>query len=155
MINDKEVALDDCVVNLNNGDYTVHLNGNQLDIALLTDQPIKGAPLFYTTITGNAQQKGCVVSGFYRIENIKNRNFPLSSISGRIATSEEEGVHLEENYWHIFGKNIPIHCHFEKNAIKIDWGMELDALKDMFKESVQNASEAVDGFLNKIKNKFK
>ena len=45
--------------------------------------------------------KGCVVSGFYRIENIKYRNFPLSSISGRIATSEEEGVHLEENYWHI------------------------------------------------------
>ena len=155
MINDKEVSLDDCIVNLNNGDYTVHLNGNQLDIALLTDQPIKGETLFYTTITGNAQQKGCVVSGFYRIENIKYRNFPLSSISGRIATSEEEGVHLEENYWHIFGKNIPIHCHFEKNAIKIDWGMELESLKDTFKESVQNASEAVDGFLNKIKNKFK
>ena len=155
LINDKEVALDDCVVNLNNGDYTVHLNGNQLDIALLTDQPIKGETLFYTTITGNAQQKGCVVSGFYRIENIKYRNFPLSSISGRIATSEEEGVHLEENYWHIFGKNIPIHCHFEKHAIKIDWGIELESLKDTFKESVQNASEAVDGFLNKIKNKFK
>ena len=155
LINDKEVALDDCLVNLNNGDYTVHLNGNQLDIALLTDQPIKGETLFYTTITGNAQQKGCVVSGFYRIENIKYRNFPLSSISGRIATSEEEGVHLEENYWHIFGKNIPIHCHFEKNAIKIDWGMELESIKDTFKESIQNASEAVDGFLNKIKNKFK
>ena len=155
LINDKEVALDDCLVNLNNGDYTVHLNGNQLDIALLTDQPIKGETLFYTTITGNAQQKGCVVSGFYRIENIKYRNFPLSSISGRIATSEEKGVHLEENYWHIFGNNIPIHCHFEKHAIKIDWGMELESLKDTFKESVQNASEAVDGFLNKIKNKFK
>jgi hypothetical protein len=64
-------------------------------------------------------------------------------------------VHLEENYWHIFGKNIPIYCRFEKNAIKIDWGMELESLKDTFKESVQNASEAVDGFLNKIKNKFK
>ena len=155
LINDKEVALDDCIVNLNNGDYTVHLNGNQLDIALLTDQPIKGETLFYTTITGNAQQKGCVVSGFYRIENIKYRNFPLSSISGRIATSEEEGVHLEENYWHIFGKNIPIHCQFEKNSIKIDWGMELDALKDMFKESVQGASNAVSGFFNSIKNKLK
>ena len=155
LINDKEVALDDCVVNLNNGDYTVHLNGNQLDIALLTDQPIKGETLFYTTITGNAQQKGCVVSGFYRIENIKYRNFPLSSISGRIATSEEEGVHLEENYWHIFGKNIPIHCQFEKNSIKIDWGMELDALKDMFKDSVQGASDAVSGFFNSIKNRLK
>jgi hypothetical protein len=33
--------------------------------------------------------------------------------------------------------------------------MELESLKDTFKESVQNASEAVDGFLNKIKNKFK
>ena len=155
MINDKEVALDDCIVNLNNGDYTVHLNGNQLDIALLTDQPIKGETLFYTTITGNAQQKGCVVSGFYRIENIKYRNFPLSSISGRIATSEEEGVHLEENYWHIFGKNIPIHCRFEKNAIRIDWSMELDELKYMFKDSVQGASDAVSGFFNSIKNRLK
>ena len=155
LINSKEVALDDCVVNLNNGDYNLHLNGNQLDIALLTDQPIKGETLFYTTITGNVQQKGCVVNGFYRIENVKYRNLPLSSISGRIATSEEEGVHLEENYWHIFNKNIPIHCHFEKNAIKIDWGMEFESLRDMFKDGVQEASEAVDGWLNKIRNKFK
>ena len=71
------------------------------------------------------------------------------------ATSEEEGVHLEDNYLHIFNKQIPIHCRFEKNAIRIDWSMELDELKDMFKDSVQGASEAVDGFLNKIKNRFK
>ena len=155
LINNKEVVLEDCVVNLNNGDYTLHLNGNQLDIALLTDQPIKGETCFYTTITGNTQEKGCEVNGFYRIENVKYRNLPLSSISGRIATSEEQGVHLEDNYLHIFNKQIPIHCRFEKNAIRIDWGLEFEAIKDMFKESVQDASDAVGGWLDKIRNKFK
>ena len=155
LINNKEVVLEDCIVNLNNGDYTLHLNGNQLDIALLTDQPIKGETCFYTTITGNTQEKGCEVNGFYRIKNVKYRNFPLSSISGRIATSEEQGVHLEDNYLHIFNKQIPIHCRFEKNAIRIDWGLEFEALKDIFKESVQDASEAVGGWLDKIRNKFK
>ena len=62
---------------------------------------------------------------------------------------------MEENYWNIFGKNIPIHCKFEKNAIRIDWGLEIENLKDMFKESVQSASEAVGGLLNKIRNTFK
>ena len=146
--------MEDCVVNLNNGDYTLHLNGNQLDIALLTDQPIKGETCFYTTITGNTQEKGCEVNGFYRIENVKYRNFPLSSISGRIATSEEQGVHLEDNYLHIFNKQIPIHCRFDKNAIRIDWGLEFEAIKDMFKESVQDASDAVGGLIDKIRNKF-
>ena len=155
LINNKEVVLEDCVVNLNNGDYTLHLNGNQLDIALLTDQPIKGETCFCTTITGNTQEQGCEVNGFYRIENVKYRNFPLSSISGRIATSEEQGVHLEDNYLHIFNKQIPIHCRFDKNAIRIDWGLEFEALKDIFKESVQDASDAVGGWLDKIRNKFK
>ena len=154
-VNGSQVAIDDCLINLNNGDYKLHLSGENLDIALLTDQPIKGKTFFYTTINGNAQQKGCVVNGFYRIENIKYRNLPLSSISGRIATSDEEGVHLEENYWNIFGKNIPIHCKFEKNAIRIDWGLEIESLKDMFKESVQSAGEAVGGLLNKIRNTLK
>ncbi|MBR4958120.1 MAG: hypothetical protein IKY55_01725, partial [Phascolarctobacterium sp.] len=63
-------------------------------------------------------------------------------------------VHLEENYWNIFGKNIPIHCRFEKNAIRIDWGTEIESLKEVFKESVQSAGEAVSGLLNKIRNKI-
>lgn len=154
LVNGSKVALDDCVVNLNNGDYTLHLSGNQLDIALLTDQPVKGETFFYTTIKGSAEKRSCEVNGIYRIENIKYRNLPLSSIHGRIVTNEE-GVHLDENFWNIFNRNIPIHCTFEKNAIKIDWGLEIESLKDVFKESVQNAGEAVDGMLNRIKNKFK
>ena len=154
LVNGSKVALDDCVVNLNNGDYTLHLSGNQLDIALLTDQPIKGETFFYTTISGSVEKRICEVNGIYRIENIKYRNLPLSSIHGRIVT-DEEGVRLDENFWNIFNRNIPIHCTFEKNAIKIDWGLEIESLKDVFKESVQNAGEAVDGLLNRIKNKFK
>ena len=100
------------------------------------------------------EKRICEVNGIYRIENIKYRNLPLSSIHGRIVT-DEEGVRLDENFWNIFNRNIPIHCTFEKNAIKIDWGLEIESLKDVFKESVQNASEAVDGMLNRIKNKFK
>ena len=154
LVNGSKVALDDCVVNLNNGDYTLHLSGNQLDIALLTDQPIKGETFFYTTISGSVEKRIYEVNGIYRIENIKYRNLPLSSIHGRIVT-DEEGVRLDENFWNIFNRNIPIHCTFEKNAIKIDWGLEIESLKDVFKESVQNAGEAVDGMLNRIKNKFK
>ena len=154
LVNGSEVALDDCLINLNNGDYTLHLSGDQLDIALLTDQPVKGETFFYTTIKGSAEKRSCEVNGIYRIENIKYRNLPLSSIHGRIVT-DEEGVRLDENFWNIFNRNIPIHCTFEKNAIKIDWGLEIESLKDVFKESVQNASEAVDGMLNRIKNKFK
>ncbi len=153
-INGSKIALDDCLINLNNGDYTLHLSGNQLDIALLTDQPIKGETFFYTTITGNLQNRTLAVHGIYRIENIKYRNLPLSSIHGRILT-DEAGVGLGENFWHIFNRNIPIHCSFEKNAIKIDWGLEIESLKDAVKESVHNAGEAVDGLLNRIKNKFK
>ena len=154
LVNGSKVALDDCVVNLNSGDYTLHLSGDQLDIALLTDQPVKGETFFYTTISGSVEKRSCEVNGIYRIENIKYRNLPLSSIHGRIVT-DEEGVHLDENFWNIFNRNIPIHCSFEKNAIKIDWGLEIESLKDVFKESVQNAGEAVDGMLNRIKNKFK
>ena len=153
LVNGSKVALDDCVVNLNNGDYTLHLSGNQLDIALLTDQPIKGETFFYTTISGSVEKRIYEVNGIYRIENIKYRNLPLSSIHGRIVT-DEEGVRLDENFWNIFNRNIPIHCTFEKNAIKIDWGLEIESLKDVFKESVQNAGEAVDGLINKIRNKF-
>lgn len=153
-INGSKVALDDCTVNLNNGDYTLHLSGNQLDIALLTDQPIKGETFFYTTIKGGAEKDSLEVQGIYRIENIKYRNFPLSSIHGRIAT-DENGVHLEESYWLIFNRNIPIHCSFEKNAIRIDWGLEIESLKNAISESVQDAGKAVDGLLNRIKNKFK
>jgi|GEM_PF-3052164 len=154
LVNGSKVALDDCLINLNNGDYTLHLSGNQLDIALLTDQPVKGETFFYTTIKGSAEKRSCEVNGIYRIENIKYRNLPLSSIHGRIVT-DEEGVRLDENFWNIFNRNIPIHCTFEKNAIKIDWGLEIESLKDVFKESVQSAGEAVDGILNRIKNKFK
>ena len=154
LVNKSKVALDDCLINLNNGDYTLHLSGNQLDIALLTDQPIKGETFFYTTISGSAEERCCAVNGIYRIENIKYRNLPLSSIHGRIVT-DESGVHLDENFWHIFNKNIPIHCTFEKNAIRIDWGLEIESLKDVFKESVQDAGEAVGGLLNRIRNKFK
>ncbi|MBO5168995.1 MAG: hypothetical protein J6B49_07885 [Phascolarctobacterium sp.] len=154
LVNGSKVALDDCVVNLNNGDYTLHLSGNQLDIALLTDQPVKGETFFYTTIKGSAEKRSCEVNGIYRIENIKYRNLPLSSIHGRIVTNEE-GVRLDENFWNIFNRNIPIHCTFEKNAIKIDWGLEIESLKDVFKESVQDAGDAVSGMLNRIKNKFK
>ena len=153
-INGSKVALDDCTVNLNNGDYTLHLSGNQLDIALLTDQPIKGETFFYTTIKGGTEKDSLEVQGIYRIENIKYRNFPLSSIHGRIAT-DENGVHLEESYWLIFNRNIPIHCSFEKNAIRIDWGLEIESLKNAISESVQDAGKAVDGLLNRIKNKFK
>ncbi|MDO4528002.1 MAG: hypothetical protein Q4C03_04385, partial [bacterium] len=113
-INGSRIALDDCHLNLNTGDYTLHLNGNRLDIALLTDQPIKGETFFYTTIKGNASKKDAEVNGIYRIENIKYRNLPLSSIHGRIVT-DDKGVRLEESYWHIFNRNIPIHCSFEKN----------------------------------------
>ncbi|MBR2219955.1 MAG: hypothetical protein IJ974_03110, partial [Phascolarctobacterium sp.] len=154
LVNGSDVALDDCVVNLNNGDYTLHLSGNQLDIALLTDQPVKGETFFYTTISGSVEKRICEVNGIYRIENIKYRNLPLSSIHGRIVT-DEEGVRLDESFWHIFNRNIPIHCTFEKNAIKIDWGLEIESLKDVFKESVQDAGDAVSGMLNRIKNKFK
>jgi len=154
LVNGSKVALDDCVVNLNNGDYTLHLSGNQLDIALLTDQPIKGETFLYTTISGSVEKRIYEVNGIYRIENIKYRNLPLSSIHGRIVT-DEEGVRLGENFWNIFNRNIPIHCTFEKNAIKIDWGLEIESLKDVLKESMQNAGEAVDGLLNRIKNKFK
>lgn len=153
-VNGSKVALDDCLINLNNGDYTLHLSGNQLDIALLTDQPIKGETFFYTTISGNIEERSVAVNGIYRIENIKYRNLPLSSIHGRILT-DEKGVGLGENYWLIFNKNIPIHCSLEKNAIRIDWGLEIDSLKSALKESVQDAGEAVDGLLNRIKNKFK
>ena len=153
-INGSKVALDDCTVNLNNGDYTLHLSGNQLDIALLTDQPIKGETFFYTTIKGGAEKDSLEVQGIYRIENIKYRNFPLSSIHGRIAT-DGNGVHLEESYWLIFNRNIPIHCSFEKNAIRIDWGLEIESLKNAISESVHDAGKAVDGLLNRIKNKFK
>ena len=153
-INGSKVALDDCTINLNNGDYTLHLSGNELDIALLTDQPIKGETFFYTTIKGGAEKDSLEVQGIYRIENIKYRNFPLSSIHGRIAT-DENGVHLEESYWLIFNRNIPIHCSFEKNAIRIDWGLEIESLKNAISESVQDAGKAVDGLLNRIKNKFK
>lgn len=154
LVNGSKVALDDCVVNLNNGDYNLHLSGDHLDIALLTDQPVKGETFFYTTIKGSAEKRSCEVNGIYRIENIKYRNLPLSSIHGRIVT-DEEGVHLDESFWHIFNRNIPIHCTFEKNAIKIDWGLEIESLKDVFKESVQDAGDAVSGMLNRIKNKFK
>jgi len=154
LVNGSKVALDDCVVNLNNGDYTLHLSGNQPDIALLTDQPIKGETFFYTTISGSVEKRIYEVNGIYRIENIKYRNLPLSSIHGRIVT-DEEGVRLDENFWNIFNRNIPIHCTFEKNAIKIDWGLEIESLKSTVKESMQNAGEAVDGLLNRIKNKFK
>ncbi len=154
LVNGSKVALDDCVVNLNNGDYNLHLSGDQLDIALLTDQPVKGETFFYTTIKGSAEERSCEVNGIYRIENIKYRNLPLSSIHGRIVT-DEEGVRLDENFWNIFNRNIPIHCTFEKNAIKIDWGLEIESLKDIFKESVQDAGDAVSGMLNRIKNKFK
>lgn len=153
-VNSSKVALDDCLLNFNNGDYTLHLSGNKLDIALLTDQPIKGETFFYTTITGNLQNRTHAVNGIYRIENIKYRNLPLSSIHGRIVT-DEAGVRLSENFWHIFNQNIPIHCAFGKNAIKIDWGLEIESLKSVVKESVQNAGEAVDGLINRIKNKFK
>ncbi|MBQ7317917.1 MAG: hypothetical protein IJW91_03205 [Phascolarctobacterium sp.] len=153
-VNGSKVALDDCLINLNNGDYSLHLSGNQLDIALLTDQPIKGETFFYTTISGNIEERSVAVNGIYRIENIKYRNLPLSSIHGRILT-DEKGVGLGENYWLIFNKNIPIHCSLEKNAIRIDWGLEIDSLKSALKESVQDAGEAVDGLLNRIKNKFK
>ena len=153
-INGSKVTLDDCTVNLNNGDYTLHLSGNQLDIALLTDQPIKGETFFYTTIKGGAEKDSLEVQGIYRIENIKYRNFPLSSIHGRIAT-DENGVHLEESYWLIFNRNIPIHCSFEKNSIRIDWGLEIESLKNAIKESAQDVGSVVDGFLNRIKNKFK
>ena len=153
-INGSKVALDDCTINLNNGDYTLHLSGNQLDIALLTDQHIKGETFFYTTIKDGAEKDSLEVQGIYRIENIKYRNFPLSSIHGRIAT-DENGVHLEESYWLIFNRNIPIHCSFEKNAIRIDWGLEIESLKNAISESVQDAGKAVDGLLNRIKNKFK
>ena len=153
-VNGSKVALDDCLINLNNGDYSLHLSGNQLDIALLTDQPIKGETFFYTTISGNIEERSVAVNGIYRIENIKYRNLPLSSIHGRILT-DEKGVGLGENYWLIFNKNIPIHCSLEKNAIRIDWGLEIDSLKSALKESVQDAGEAVDGLLNRLKNKFK
>ena len=154
LINKSKVALDDCLINLNNGDYTFHLSGEQLDIALLTDQPIKGETFFFVTISGNTGERSCSVNGIYRIENIKYRNLPLSSIHGRIVT-DDEGVHLAENFWHIFNKNIPVHCSFAKNAIKIDWGLEMESLKDVFKESVQDAGDAVGGMLNRIRNKFK
>ena len=153
LVNGSKVALDDCIVNLNNGDYTLHLSGNQLDIALLTDQPIKGETFFYTTISGSVEKRIYEVNGIYRIENIKYRNLPLSSIHGRIVT-DEEGVRLDENFWNIFNRNIPIHCTFEKNAIKIDWGLEIESLKSTVKGSMQNAGEAVDGLINKIRNKF-
>lgn len=153
-VNGSKVALDDCLINLNNGDYTLHLSGNELDIALLTDQPIKGETFFYTTITGNMATRNVALNGIYRIENIKYRNLPLSSIHGRIIT-DEKGVGLGENYWLIFNRNIPIHCAFEKNAIRIDWGLEIDSLKSAIKESVLDAGEAVDGLLNRLKNKFK
>ncbi|MBQ7882823.1 MAG: hypothetical protein IJ320_00490 [Phascolarctobacterium sp.] len=153
-VNGSKVALDDCLINLNNGDYTLHLSGNQLDIALLTDQPIKGETFFYTTISGNIEERSVAVNGIYRIENIKYRNLPLSNIHGRILT-DEKGVGLGENYWLIFNKNIPIHCSLEKNAIRIDWGLEIDSLKSALKESVQDAGEAVDELLNRLKNKFK
>ncbi len=153
-VNGSKVALDDCLLNLNNGDYTLHLSGNQLDIALLTDQPIKGETFFYTTISGNVEKRLCNINGIYRIEKIKYRNLPLSNIHGRIVTGEE-GVRLDENFWNIFNRNIPIHCTLEKNAIKIDWGLEMESLKSAVKDSVQNAGEAVEGLVNRFKNKFK